>query len=388
MTSRDIGPGGYEESDDIEEMFARARAGVTRTPAQNWAIGAELATLILQRLPGSRVSCGTAHGQMVPVDYITPQPNPPLAVFAPDDRFIVSFSGDGTWIDASGRVSSTAGILEGGPGTIAELLIRIAGVDMQAARERKFPRQRGVSGDGLRRLQDPVETNTWRDIVRLPDDQIWDASTPPSICRSSANARIILTPYDLESCTYAGPRYGQVRWGVESLRIPTFPDSESYSPHWSPTEPIHGGDCLVTWGPKFFGGSDQLGFKTDLDGDLIWHPQLVIRAEPEGQSHVRVWLAVDDDVRNDHASPDELDLSSGRYRREPGVLDRRQSTNLLEQFQLNVFCPECGNRGKPIAYGMPGPDEPVYLALGGCIVQPESPLYFCPCGHEWGTTDF
>lgn len=389
MTSTNDGPTNWDDSDDIEEMFAEARAGITRTPAENWAIGAELATLILQRLPGSRVSCGQERGRTAPVDYITPQPNPPLVVFSPDGRFIVSFTADGTWIEASGRgASSLDGILEGTPGTVAELLIRIAGVDMQPVKEGKFPRQRHVPGDGLRRLQDPVNTDTWRDRVTVPRDEAWDASTPPSICRSSATSRIILAPYDPESCTFAGPGYRQTRWGVESLRIPVFPDSDTYSPTWSPTEPIHGGDCLVTVGPKFVDGSDQLGFESDLDGELMWHPQLVLRAEPEGQSHVRVWLAVDDDVRNDHATPDELDLATGRYRSEPRVLERRESMKLLEHFQLDVFCPECGSRGKPIVYGMPGPDEPDYLAIGGCIIQPEQPLYVCPCGHEWGSTDF
>jgi len=387
MTNNTDGPGGFEESEDIEELFAQARAGITRTPEENWAIGAELSTLILQRLPGARVSCGQERGRAKPVDYITPQPNPPLVVFAPDGRFIVSFTGDGSWIEASGRVSSTAGILEGSPGTVAEMIIRIAGVDMQPFKHPKFPRRRHVPGDGLRRLQDPTDTHTWRDRVTLPRDQTWDASTPPSICRASATSRIIRTPYDPESCTYAGPGYRQTRWGVESLRIPAFPDSEVYSPTWSPPEPVHEGDCLVTFGPKFFGGDDQLGFKTDLDGDWIWHPLLVLRAEPEGQRHVRVWLAVDGDVRNEHASVDELELSRGPYRHEPRVLESRESVKLLEHFQLNVFCPECGNRGKPIVYGLPGPDEPDYLALGGCIVESDQPLYVCPCGHEWGTTD-
>ena len=54
-------------------------------------------------------------------------------------------------------------------------------------------------------------------------------------------------------------------------------------------------------------------------------------------------------------------------------------------------CPEC-NEGGPlhIAYGFPMGDmfeaeQRGEIALGGCVVSPESPTWRCrKCGHEWG----
>jgi len=52
-------------------------------------------------------------------------------------------------------------------------------------------------------------------------------------------------------------------------------------------------------------------------------------------------------------------------------------------FQLYVFYPECGSRGKPIVYGMPGPDEPDNLAIGGCIIEDDALNCTRSCGHSW-----
>ena len=53
-------------------------------------------------------------------------------------------------------------------------------------------------------------------------------------------------------------------------------------------------------------------------------------------------------------------------------------------------CPRChSDEVLPIAYGMPSPEmveESAVgrVALGGCLVGPESPDWRCMlCGHEW-----
>jgi hypothetical protein len=52
-------------------------------------------------------------------------------------------------------------------------------------------------------------------------------------------------------------------------------------------------------------------------------------------------------------------------------------------------CPSCkGKNVKEILYGMPSADEidseNPEVALGGCIVDPDSPKYRCAeCSHEW-----
>ena len=73
-------------------------------------------------------------------------------------------------------------------------------------------------------------------------------------------------------------------------------------------------------------------------------------------------------------------------RRNKGVYVSPRLRILDARFQLNVFCDECGNRAKPIVYGMPGPDEPKYLALGGCNdcaaqLNPPPLMEFC---QSWG----
>ena len=53
-------------------------------------------------------------------------------------------------------------------------------------------------------------------------------------------------------------------------------------------------------------------------------------------------------------------------------------------------CPRCGSRGAlPIVYGMPFPEmveesAAGRVALGGCVIFPESPDWRCvACGHHW-----
>ena len=370
------------DSDDIEALMAEARLDYNPTPQVRWNSQVELVKALLQALPGARVSSGAPRGRSANVDYISPSPNPPLTVFGPDGRFVVSFLADGNWIEADGRITNTSGIIEGSPEALARQWIRIAGLelprDMRA--NRGVPR-RTPHSDGLRRQLLPKPTNTWRDTVELPAGQNWDQHTPASICRESQASRLIAVRYDEDSCTFS--RTSHPRWGIESLRVRDFILDPHYPTWRAPIDPIHVGDCLLTVGWKFEADEDQLRFKHEFDGVRLWFPQRVVHVEPEGAGHVRVWLAWDNDVKNDNATPEELTapikLPTGQAR----ILTEQEAFAIWRHFQLDVFCPDCGNRAKPIVYGMPTSEDPSYLAIGGCIIEPNQPRYTCYCGNEW-----
>jgi len=52
------------------------------------------------------------------------------------------------------------------------------------------------------------------------------------------------------------------------------------------------------------------------------------------------------------------------------------------------ICQRCGQPGIPIVYGLPGPElfeaaEAGRVALGGCVIYDEMPIWRCSAGHEW-----
>ncbi len=58
--------------------------------------------------------------------------------------------------------------------------------------------------------------------------------------------------------------------------------------------------------------------------------------------------------------------------------------------ETSTTCPRCDSRDVlPIVYGLPGPElteESLAgkVALGGCVIWPESPDWLCQsCGHDW-----
>lgn len=56
-------------------------------------------------------------------------------------------------------------------------------------------------------------------------------------------------------------------------------------------------------------------------------------------------------------------------------------------------CPECGEPGKMLVYGLPGPRlgraaDAGRVGLGGCMVEPGQPNWYCPGGHGWWDEDF
>jgi len=240
-------------------------------------------------------------------------------------------------------------------------------------------------GDDLRRLLMPQPTNTWLDDVELPKGQTWDEHTPASICRESAATRLIFAAFEPNSCTFSATDHP--RWGVESLRIPALKDDPLRGRPSRTIEQVRPGDCLLTVGPKFRAPADQLEFEDaeleDLQGTLAWFPQPVVRVKPEGEGHLRVWVARDNHVMNDNADPDDLGLTRLVGAQETVIMNDDDAQTVYQHFQLNVFCAECGNRAKPIVYGMPTGEDPSYLAIGGCIFEENAPNYICSCGHSW-----
>ena len=378
---------GSPDPQDIEELFAEARRDYHPTPQERWTFTVDLARTMLWMLPGCRVTSGDPRRIPGPVDYITPSPNAPLTVFGPDGRFIVSFLADGTWIEADGRIRSAAGVLEGGPEALIGSILRTAGIDQRRrqprnSQTRPTTRQQPTPHDhGLPRLLIPKPTRTWRDTVTLPAGQTWDEHTPASICRESVASRLVLAGYDPTSCTFA--KSDHPRWGIESVRIRTFPE-DSHFTSWRPAvDQVRVGDCLITVGRKVATPEDEIEYADDFEGVRIWHPQRVVRVEPEGADHLRVWLAWDDDVKNDNATSQETNVSLEGIELGPRILDPQESKQVLKHFHLDVFCPQCGKRAKPIVYGMPTSADPSYLAIGGCVIEPNQPRYTCYCGHLW-----
>lgn len=52
------------------------------------------------------------------------------------------------------------------------------------------------------------------------------------------------------------------------------------------------------------------------------------------------------------------------------------------------FCPQCGQKGTAISYGLPTREmweaaEAGMIHIGGCIVWEGMPTWRCPQGHDW-----
>jgi hypothetical protein len=368
--------------DDIEDILFEARDGYIRTPEEIWELSASIANLIVRGAPGSTVTCGDPRSRQGVVDYITPLPLTPLRVFGPDGRFIVSFLKDGSWIDANGNQSSTRGFIEGSPEAIARMLLEDAGINPRGGKPRRRPVNHPVHSDKLPRMITPQHTRTWRDGYAFASPPERDPNTPPSICLRSPATRLILATYEPDSCTYASGYGASARWGVESLRVPMIGnDSLREGDARSPSE-IHEGDCVVTFGRKQSVLDDD---DEEYHANLLWHPQEVVHVEPEGTGFVRVWLIVDNDVANDYVDPSDLGIRTDSPWRGTRVLTGEDRHVVLEEFNLDVFCSKCGNRARPILYGLPSSMEPSYFIMGGCLVEPGQPDYVCACGHEWGS---
>ena len=56
-------------------------------------------------------------------------------------------------------------------------------------------------------------------------------------------------------------------------------------------------------------------------------------------------------------------------------------------------CPECGAPGTMLVYGRPGPElshaaRAGRVSLGGCMIEPGQPNWYCPARHDWTDEDF
>lgn len=299
----------HDEPFDLEEALAEAE----RTPPSQerlWEMSAQVAMLLLRALPGGRIQCGNPRHRTLPADYVTPLPNPPLNVYGPDGRFVVSFTPRGSWIDAQGVESSFSGILEGGPESIARMLLRDAGLERRP--DGRFGGERRVRralSDGLPRLLEPTRTGTWRDGVGSSMLRDLQHDAPATIAWPDRLGRLLVAPYDPRSCTFTGS-YDSPRWGVESLRIPALLAGDRGDGYPFEGHEVCPGDCVVTWGTKHDSPNGRALSCADCEGsDLLWYPQRVVHVEQEGAGHLRAWLLRDDRVANRHQPPSIAGLS-------------------------------------------------------------------------------
>jgi hypothetical protein len=303
------------------------------------------------------------------LDFVPLQPMWPVRVEI-NGQLIVQFEQDGTWLDAQGRTHSWRGIIEGSPKTIAEMLLRKAGLRDQR-RTRVLAAQ---TRDRLPRRDTPAPTHTWADdhfLAEIPDIP---ANAPPWVVVPPWPDRIVVTSYAPQSCTFTG--FHQ-RWAVESLLIPTLRQSR-HQPR--DLQPLHAGDVLATVGPAT---EDE-----DAEGEpQVWHPQRVLRVQEAGTQHLRVWLLVDGEVRNRRLALDDFPgpLSGNHFTN--GIVEGGAMRLVLDAFDLAVDCPTCGNRGRPIMWGLPAAPPPSYVIVGGCVIDHDPPAYQCACDTTWVITE-
>jgi hypothetical protein len=129
--------------------------------------------------------------------------------------------------------------------------------------------------------------------------------------------------------------------------------------------------------------------------DVVWPPSLVVRAgaRRQGRQRVSSLTFTDHEAMSVADLPDHLGDAVGQG----GVVPSPVRRALLDLWSLDVLCPECGDLGVPIHWGMPlpseytdrlAPQEPhdrgPARVLGGCVVSDE--LHYCPrCEHRWPT---
>jgi hypothetical protein len=72
---------------------------------------------------------------------------------------------------------------------------------------------------------------------------------------------------------------------------------------------------------------------------------------------------------------------------------KRVATRTKKTSKAVRICPQCGVAGKVtrIIYGLPDPGlardaELGKVVLGGCVIDDDSPVFVCTCGHQFGRT--
>jgi hypothetical protein len=138
-----------------------------------------------------------------------------------------------------------------------------------------------------------------------------------------------------------------------------------------------------------------VGRDDEDDTDLVWAPSLVVRAGARRQGRQRVSTLTFTDHRALLLAdlPDHLVEAVGLG----GIVPSPVRRAVLDLWSLDVLCPECGDLGVPIVWGLPMPsdytdppaprephDRGPACVLGGCVVSDE--LHYCPrCEHRWPT---
>lgn len=206
----------------------------------------------------------------------------------------------------------------------------------------------------------PVDVSGW--IESIPE------AAPVSWCLPAYGGRVVVRGYDTYRSDLS-PLSGSSRWMLDSTFVPlTVPMSErADGPHGT----VFPGDCVI-----FFGGDSE------RPESHLWYPQRVIHTEAGRSGWQRVW-AIRDTSEVPESLTDRSSTALPRWMRisQPLHGDRRRMA--LELFGLNVDCPVCGARGRPIMYGMPpGPPGP-HIAIGGCLVDADNPSCSCHCGAHW-----
>jgi hypothetical protein len=82
-------------------------------------------------------------------------------------------------------------------------------------------------------------------------------------------------------------------------------------------------------------------------------------------------------------------VSDGDRARRPTLSPSVGTVHGVTEFDHDrPLCPECGEHGVPIVYGMPTPEMEEAVdrgeyELGGCCIGPDMPTHECPAGHQW-----
>jgi len=219
--------------------------------------------------------------------------------------------------------------------------------------------------------------------------QLPPEDAPPWVCLERPRTPVVLRSYDFTSRTYdLISKHG--RWILESALVPR----TSFN-----TDELHFG-----WGIAV--GDVSPGWCIVYVGNELWFPQRVLRVDMLSPDWQRVWTLGDASTRDiweeDEYRMRDNGITSG-WSLEDSVapiweggpwfpLQSAPLSDNLRRFVLHKFgiageCPECGEFGKPVLYGLPaGPPDP-HVILGGCGITPSNGDYRCECGFEWSPDD-
>lgn len=239
------------------------------------------------------------------------------------------------------------------------------------------------------------EYRPWRGR-RLPKssviwgDELPDEDAPPWVCLAEPGAPVVVRRYDATSRTCDSVS-SHGRWLIESALVPRHAIVSS--------EIQHGWDLAV--------GDVQPGWCIVYAGHQLWFPQRILRVDNISEEWQRVWTLGDVGMRdvwdvekeyewdNGLATGWALDEMSWPFWQKEGPWWPLQSEPLsvnvrrflLKKFGLAGECPECGQFGKRIVFGMIATPLGPHIVAGGCGVTWHDPEFICDQGHGWAVSD-